>query len=169
MEPIEILQKLTTCWCEALAASPGGAPMSCCMVASDPVIPNCCAGFAWTRIIAIQPVYPGGQPQRCVPPGWKIVLELGISRCAPPICGDGAQNPCCENEAVAVNVQQGDFFAAVRAFGCCLTARPTDPYADFVSPDQVQLGAWAVDDPSGGCVTARMTAAITTNFNCSCP
>ena len=86
MEPIEMLQALATCWCQALANTVGGAPASCCMVASDPVIPSCCEGFAWVRMVSMVPVYPKNTgPTRCNHPTWKMVVELGISRCAPPV------------------------------------------------------------------------------------
>jgi hypothetical protein len=171
-EPIEILQQLTQCWCDALALSPGGAPGKCCMVASDPVIPVCCDGFAWVRMTSMTPFYPkhpgGSGPSRCVHPMWKMAVELGIARCAPPICGDGLQNPCCENEADAVNVQFGDFAAFSRALGCCLpTPPPGDPWGGIQS-DQITIFGFAMDPPSGGCVTGRGTATIQMQLDCSC-
>lgn len=166
MTPEELIFKVSQCFCEQLALSIGGAPAACCVVSSDPVIPNCCAGFAWVRITGIRPVAP--QNDRCIPASWALEVELGISRCAPPVCGDGAQNPCCDNEAAAVNVQMGDWAAMVRALGCCLLARPTDPYADYISGDEVIYGSFRVDDPGGGCVTVRMDAAIKFWNNCSC-
>lgn len=168
-DPTELLQKLATCWCTALGESVGGAPATCCMVSSDPVIPTCCDGFGWVRMVGLAAVYPGsGQPTRCNHPTWAMHVELGISRCA--VCiDDGLQNPCCDNEAAAINLQMGDFAAFTRALGCCLLARPADPYADSVSSDQVRIGSWVVEDPSGGCVTARGTATISFAMHCTCP
>jgi hypothetical protein len=136
------------------------------MVASDPVIPNCCEGFAWVRILGMTPDY-GNRNQKCVPPIWKMVVELGISRCAPPVCGDGMQNPCCENEADAVNVQLGDYAAMVRTLGCCLLPRIRQEDSCF-GGDQILAGPWAVDEPSGGCVSSRMQATITIFGECGC-
>lgn len=173
MEPFDILTQLAECWCAQLALSIGGAPATCCVVTNSPVIPSCCDGFGWVRMLSITPVYPsnknGAGPSRCAHPMWSMAVELGVSRCAPPVCGDGMANPCCDNELSASNVQFGDFKAWTLALGCCLVATNPDPYADSIGRDQVTMGVWSVADPEGACVTATGTAAIQFSMFCDCP
>lgn len=170
MDPLSVLQLIAECYCTALATSIGGAPGSCCVVSSDPVIPECCNGFAWVRMTNMQPVYAPNQPNNCggAPATWKMYVELGIARCAPALCG-AMENPCCENEAAAVNVQFGDWQAAVAAVTCCLTKKPADPYAYSIKPSQVIVGNLVVDDPSGGCVSQRLSASIQFDSCIPCP
>lgn len=160
MSPEEILFNLGDCFCALLAAG-SAPPASCCVITADPVIPDCCSGFAWVRSTGAL-VVPYDVRQRCLPPVWALGVELGISRCAPATCGNLA-NPCCENEAAAVLVQLADFASMQRALLCCLPAIAGGPKLD-----QINIISWAVDEPEGGCVTARMLANIEYYNQCAC-
>lgn len=160
MTPEEILFNLAECLCDQLAALPN-PPATCCVVANDPVIPDCCPGFAWVRTTGSQPV-PYAKENRCLPPYWAFGVELGVSRCAPETCGNLA-NPCCENEAAGALALMGDFGAMQRAVLCCLPGLPGGP-----ALDQIAITNWAPDEPTGGCVTSRMLVAIKHANLCYC-
>lgn len=159
MTPEEILFNLGDCLCQALEdTNPVG---SCCVVAVQPVVPNCCDGFAWVRTTGSL-VVPYDPRQRCLPPVWALQVELGISRCAPGFC-DALSNPCCENEAAAALVLMADFAALQRALLCCLPAIAGGPKLD-----QITITGWTVGDPEGSCVTGRMLASIEYFNSCAC-
>lgn len=158
-----MLTRLTACFCASLTDSVGGAPADCCLVSAAPVVAECCAGFAWVRVVSIAPV--NQTPSRCIPPTMVMTVELGIDRCAPALCG-GLSNPCCASEAEAANVMLGDFAAMQLALGCCM------PVKDYSGPamDQIVLGPWQVGPPEGGgCLRNIMTATITYANQCACP
>lgn len=166
LSPEDILVRLRDCFCEQLALSPGGAPAECCIVATSPVIAQCCAGFAWVRILTAYPSHPfpalTQAAERCLPPVWAMQVELGVSRCAPAPCGP-LSNPCCDEELDATLILLGDFTAMVSTLGCCLT-----PTNGGLGKDEVVMGPWIVSEPDGGCVESKMTATIRFVNGCSC-
>ncbi len=160
MTPEEIVFNLGDCLCQLL--EDGENPVgSCCVVATAPVIPNCCQGFAWVRPTG-STVVPYDPRQRCLPPVWNLGVELGIARCVAGNCGV-LENPCCENEAAAALVLMSDFTALQRALLCCLPAITGGPKLD-----QITIQGWIVEEPEGGCVTGRMLATIEYYNSCAC-
>lgn len=167
MDPIDILSALVACFCTNLESSPGGAPGQCCLVSTAPIIPECCGGVAWVRALQIYPTlqFPAVDqtPSRCRPPMWAMVVELGLDRCAVPVCDD-LGNPCCDLEADATNVLLGDFAAMNKTLTCCFPGGNPDAPAR----DQIVPGPWVVGDPEGGCIRSTMTATIQFTQFCSC-
>lgn len=158
----EILTNLRDCWCEALSTHPLGAPESCCLV-TNVVVADCCAGFAWVRLIGAYPAtkFPAqdGSAQKCRPDIWALQVELGVTRCAPEQCGSTG-NPCCDSELEGVILGSVEDFQRMRqVFACCLN----------VPSDEVVLGRFSTADPSGGCITSTMQATIRTTDHCGCP
>jgi hypothetical protein len=164
MDIADILTGLTDCLCEQLAAT---LPVAqCCLVASDPIVPSCCNGFAWVRLLDTYPTKNGvtldQTPDRCLPPVWAMRVELGVERCAPATC-DALDNPCCDAERDSVMDLLSDFAAMQRALLCCLPNLPDGP-----RKDEVVLGPFRPQAPLGGCVRATMTATIRYLNHCAC-
>lgn len=156
-DPAVLLDLLSACVCAQLAESIGGSPATCCVVASPPVIPNCCEGFAWVRAVGISPTEafpsPGYAPSRCTTPDWILAVEMGVSRCAAKVC-DELGNPCCDNEATATAIALSDYAALREAFLCCFTE------AAELQLDLVEIGPWVPGTPEGTCVQSTMTGNI---------
>lgn len=161
MTPEELLFNLGACLCDALEASPGGATGTCCVVATQPVVPECCEGFAWVRTTG-SVVLPFEVRQRCLPPVWALQVELGVTRCAALPCKE-LGNPCCDPEADATLTLLGDFTAMQQALLCCLPAIAGAPKLD-----QITIQGWTVDEPLGACATSRMLASIEYLNSCAC-
>lgn len=148
---------LQACWCNLLATSLGGAPAACCVTAGRPIIPDCCGGFAWVRLLGAYPSvsFPAAatQPQRCFIDTWALQVEIGITRCAPQPC-DVMGNVCCTNEEEAAAILMDDFNRMRQLFTCgCLG----------LSSDSVIPGQWKPYGPEGECLGATMTATIFTS------
>lgn len=165
MTPEDILRLLAACFCEQLAASAGGAPGTCCVLAQEPVVADCCAGFAWVRPVTAFPSdhfpAPGAEPNRCAPPVWGMGVEIGVTRCAPEPCSS-VGNSCCDAESDALAVLMSDFNAMQTALLCCLTPRNGD-----LGKDEVVIGSWT-NTSTGGCMISKMTATIRFLNGCSC-
>lgn len=158
----DILALLQACWCERLATSLGGAPAQCCVSVGPPAFIECCGGIAWVRLVSAYPTtsFPShtNQPQNCQLDTWAIVVEVGVTRCAPEPCDDGS-NICCTANAAASDILNSDFKAMRGLFSCgCLNMNPKD----------IVVGSWSVYGPDGGCVGSRMTATLLTSGNCDC-
>lgn len=150
---------LRDCWCAQL----GDTVSTCCITAGEPVIVECCSGFAWVRLIGAYPSVAFPQQfavaDRCRIDTWAIQVELGVSRCAPEPCGVlGAA--CCEAELTAALVQWDDFARMRRVFSCCLLAS--------IRPDEMIPGPWRVAGPEGECITSAMTATLFVSDSCEC-
>lgn len=165
MNPADILAALIACFCENLALTTRGAPQNCCIVSGDPVLPDCCAGLAWVRLLSAYPSqsFPQADSKgdRCRPPVWAMVVELGVDRCAVPPC-DALSPACCELETNAALDQLSDFEAFRRTLGCCLT-QSTD-----LALDEVVMGAWSPGESQGGCQRSTQTATIRWIDICPC-
>lgn len=165
MNPADILAALIACFCENLALTTRGAPANCCIVATDPVVPDCCPGFAWVRILSAYPSqnFPqaDARADRCRPPVWAMQVELGVDRCAPSPC-DAMSASCCTAETDAALDQLSDFEAFRRTLGCCLTLS-TD-----LGLDEVVMGVWSTGVSQGGCLRSTQTALIRWIDICPC-
>lgn len=165
MNPADILATLIACFCENLALTTRGAPANCCIVATAPVVPDCCPGYAWVRIVSAYPSqrFPqlDSSADRCRPPTWAMVVELGVDRCAPEPC-EAMSPSCCEAETNAALDQLSDFEAFRRTLGCCLTLS-TD-----LALDEVIMGVWATGQSQGGCLRSTQTATIRWIDICPC-
>jgi hypothetical protein len=159
MFPFDLLSAILACYCQQLNLNPN-PPSECCLVTGAPVVGDCCAGFAWVRVLNIYPTrsFPAldQTPDRCIPPVWAMQVELGIDRCAPAIC-DTAGNPCCDSELVGVAQQLLDRDAMIRALYCCLPALD-EPGAPRM--DEILTGPWVANGAEGGCYSSTMTATI---------
>lgn len=158
----DILSNIRDCFCILLAESPGGSPASCCITAGTPVIADCCAGFAWVRLVSGYPTqtFPSHAniTNNCMVDTWALNVEVGVARCAAQPC-DTAGNVCCDANEAANDILMGDFKAMRALFSCGCTGLDT---REFV------VGNWTVGTPAGGCIDSRMTAVVLTSGNCDC-
>lgn len=158
----DILADLKRCFCSLLASSPGGAPATCCITAGTPVIADCCAGFAWVRLVSAYPTQTFPQhaltTNNCMFDTWALNVEVGVARCAAQPC-DTAGNVCCDANETANDILMGDFKAMRQLFSCGCTG---------LSPREVVVGNWTVGTPSGGCLDSKLTAVILTSGNMDC-
>lgn len=149
----DLLVALQTCWCNSLQESLGGAPAACCVIAGEPVVADCCQGFAWVRLITTYPTheFPSQdfEPHRCPLGIWASVVEIGISRCAPKPCGV-LSNACCDAEMDATLILLDDAARMRNILSCCVG----------VPADSVIPGQWQVQGPQGGCITSTMRATF---------
>lgn len=155
----EALVALRDCWCLQL----GGTVATCCLTAGQPVIPDCCDGFGWVRMVGAYPSVNFPQllatPERCRIDTWAVQVEIGVARCAPQPCG--ATGPtCCEAELTAALIQMDDLSRLRRLFTCCLT--------DTIRADETIPGPWRVVGPEGGCISSVMTATLLISDFCGC-
>ncbi len=149
----DLMQAIQACWCEALEDSLGGPPAECCWVAGDPVVAECCGGYAWVRFVSSYPTldFPAqdAEARRCPLNTFAAVIELGISRCAPSSCGN-TENSCCESELDAALILLDDYARARFALQCCVP----------LPGDAVIVGNWTTQGPQGGCLTGVLSATI---------
>lgn len=163
--PIEdLLVSIQNCWCEALQDSVGGAPATCCIIVGQPVVPDCCSGFAWVRMLSAYPTldFPSQDTEahRCRVDTWAAVIEIGVTRCAPQPC-DPLGNPCCDSEFDATLAMLDDFARLRRLLSCCVG----------VPADSVVPGQWAVQGAGaeGGCLTNAIQATFRfASGDCGC-
>lgn len=160
----QLIDIIEACYCAALASNPN-PPAQCCLVASNPVVPDCCDGSAWVRPTAVTPL-PTETATRCIPPSWVLEVELGIRRCAPSTCGN-LDNPCCASEDSAVTQTFHDRDAMTEALLCCLPGSTDGGLYPMM--DDIIVGAWTVIDSDGACYGSRMTAQIRFYNGCACP
>lgn len=164
--PADLLAALSACLCENLASTSAGAPGACCVVATAPVVPDCCPGIGWVRVVSAYPsqAFPQPDPRgdRCRPPVWAMVVELGVDRCAPSPC-EAMSPACCEMELAAALDQLSDFDALRLTLVCCL------PAATDLRLDEIVLGVWTVGESQGGCLRSTMQATVRWVDSCSCP
>lgn len=160
MTPEELMAAVLACWCDLLASTTDGAPASCCWVAGTPAVADCCASFAWVRMVNSYPTeffpQPYNQAKKCPALTWAIVVEVGVTRCAanPSNCDDPNGNPCCDAEEAVAAALFSDFQAARRLFSCgCIG----------LASDQIIPGRVQTYGPEGGCVgiTAQATFQVT--------
>lgn len=148
-----LLAAIQECWCDKLATSLGGAPADCCSISGEPVVADCCSGYAWVRLINAYPTldFPAQdtEARRCPLGLWAAVIEIGISRCAAQPC-DTLGNVCCESEAAASAILLDDFDRMRFVLDCCLG----------IPGDTVVPGQWSVRGPEGGCLTSSMRATF---------
>lgn len=154
MTPEDLLAAIQCCWCATLEGSLGGAPATCCVTAGAPSIPDCCAGYAWVRLVDAYPsvAFPQvqTQPQRCIIDTWAIQVEVGIQRCAPQPC-DTLGNVCCDAEKDAAAILLDDWRQIRKLFTCgCIG----------LSSDQIIMGKMTVYGPQGGCNGVSMKATL---------
>lgn len=155
----EAVVALRDCWCAAL----DDTVATCCITAGIPVIVECCAGYAWVRLIGAYPSQAFPQQlataERCRIDTWALQVEIGVARCAAEPC-DMLGAPCCEQELVAAVELMEDFARARRVFTCCLT--------DTLRSDEIIPGAWKVSGPEGGCIVSTMNATLFISDPCGC-
>lgn len=157
----DLLVAISACWCTALQDSVGGAPATCCLIGQDPVVPDCCPGFAWTRLVS---AYPAGdfpnqlnEALRCGHGLWGAVVEIGITRCAPEPCG-ALDNSCCDAEMDTTLTMLDDFARMRSVLACC-----TDIPRDAIVPGTFRTQG------GGGCITSAMQATFRfSSGDCSC-
>jgi hypothetical protein len=154
MTPADVLAALESCWCQQLQDSLGGPPAVCCLTSGAPVVPECCGGFSWVRLIGAYPsiAFPqvAAAPQRCFIDTWALQVEVGITRCAPVPC-DSLSAACCTAEADAAAILLDDFTRMRMLFTCGCIGLPSD----LIIP-----GAFKVYGPEGGCIGGSITATI---------
>jgi hypothetical protein len=153
LNPSDTLAAVQACWCELLESTVGGAPAQCCVVVGVPALVDCCAGFAWVRLVNAYPTTnfprPYNEATKCPLLTWALVVEVGITRCAAQPC-DPLGNACCDAEAESSAQIMSDFAAAAKLFLCgCIG----------LAPDQIVPGQVRPYGPEGGCVglTAQAT------------
>lgn len=170
MDPLAILLALQDCWCDALIdpQTQESTVAVCCITASTPVLPDCCGGFAWVRLIGAYPTAefpsPVRQAIRCRHDLWALSVELGVARCIPEPC-DVLGQPCCDGELIGALSVLDDFARMRRVFGCCL---PVPGGADGLKSDEMIPGNFVVGAPVGTCVTRTMQATILSSSYCGC-
>lgn len=162
----ETLSTLVACLCDQLASNPN-PPAECCLISASPVIPKCCVGFAWVRPVTVFPTdnFPSqgyDTSNNCLPPSWGVTVELGVSRCAPGNC-DPTGNPCCSAEATSLTQALADRRAMTVALQCCLVAA-----VPLLKSRDIEMGAWTLNDPTGGCRQGTMQATIRFDETCDC-
>lgn len=149
----DLLVSIRDCWCNVLVESLGGPPAACCIIAGEPVVAECCQGFAWVRLINSYPTHEfpaqDTEPHRCPLNIWASVIEIGISRCAPQPC-DILDNSCCEAEMDASLILLDDFARMRNILACCIGT----------APDSIVPGQWQVVGPQGGCITSSIRATF---------
>lgn len=171
MSPEDVLTALQECWCEQL----GDTVAVCCITASVPVVPECCAGFAWVRLVGAYPSmnFPAllGTPERCRIDTWALTVEIGVVRCVDPPC-DALGQPCCDAELVGAIGVLDDFARMRRTFSCCLPTIEivTQPFDEIekLRSDEIIPGTFAVGTPQALCLPRSMQATIFTSSPCSC-
>lgn len=156
----DLLVAIQTCWCETLQDSVGGAPAACCLIAGEPVVANCCEGFAWVRLVNAYPstAFPDQEVEavRCGTGGMAAVVEIGITRCAAQPC-DVLDNACCDAEMDMVMVQLDDYARMRKILRCCVGVP-----GDFVVPGRF------TSENKGGCLTSAMQATFRWLDLCGC-
>lgn len=154
MTPSDILAALEACWCSILATSLGGAPGTCCTAAGSPSVADCCAGFAWVRLVGGFPStnFPAleSRPSNCLTAEIAMQVEVGITRCAPSPC-DQTENVCCDAEAAANVILMDDWKMLRKLFACGCIGLPNSA---------IILGPMKVYGPEGGCLGVVATATL---------
>lgn len=169
MDPESVLTALQECWCAQL----GDTVAVCCITASVPVVPECCAGFAWARLVGAYPsvAFPQllGTAERCRIDTWALTVEIGVVRCIDPPC-DALGPPCCDAELVGAIGVLDDFARMRRTFSCCLpTTEITTAFGvEKLRGDEIIPGPFAVGTPQALCLARSMQATIFTSSPCSC-
>lgn len=155
-----ILDALLGCLEEQMARVPS-PPGSVCMRPGDQVAllisrttDECCTGLAWVRLDSIYPStnFPTQEEgyTKC-PPGWAVVVELGVARCAP--VGDEDHLPSCDKWTETVNHVTADA-AALRRTILQFQALPDFRFTQTVS------GTWGALAVEGGCVGGAQTVTV---------
>lgn len=170
MDPEAILLALQECWCAALIdpVTQQSTVAVCCITASLPVIPECCGGFAWVRLVGAYPTldFPRqlNAAERCRHDQWALTVEIGVARCVPEPC-DALGTPCCDAELVGAMDVWDDFARMRRVFGCCL---PVPGGADGLKSDDIIPGAFTVSPLQGTCLPRSMQATLRSISYCGC-
>lgn len=170
MDPEAIMLALQTCWCEALIdpVTLVSTVDACCITASTPVIPECCGGFAWVRLVGAYPTLNFPQllssAERCRHDQWALDIELGVARCVPEPC-DVLGQPCCDGELIGAMAVWDDFARMRRVFGCCL---PVSGGAVGLKSDDIIPGVFGVAQLQGTCLVRTMQATIRSVSFCGC-
>ncbi len=153
--PEDIIQTLGACWCAQLATSVGGAPGICCPVsAGSPSGADCCAGYAWVRVLGSYPTTlfptPETRPTNCFTAEIALQVEVGVTRCAPQPC-DATENICCDAEAEANAILMDDMKQIRALFRCGCLGLPNSA---------IILGNTKVYGPEGQCLGVVATATL---------
>jgi hypothetical protein len=160
--PQDLLLTMQDCFCLELQ-SVSIPPATCCIVSGQPVIAECCAGYAWVRMTGARPAdaFPGAtnRNHRCHSGVFAAELEFGVARCAAEPC-DFTGPACCTEELDVAMLLQEDYAAMRRTLQCC--AR------DELQGDEIVVGPWRVQGPQGGCIAGVMTATVRWMEGCSC-
>lgn len=162
----EILVAVRDCWCQQL----GDSVSTCCLTALRPVVPECCAGFGWVRLLGGYPSVgfpePVQEPVNCRIDTWAIVVEIGVTRCAPQPC-DILGPPCCAVELEAAVTTMDDLSRFRRVFSCCLPALLGPDGRPIVKSSEIVLGQFEVKQ-NGTCIDFTGQATIYVADACGC-
>lgn len=167
--PEQIMLAIQACWCEQLKDAQGVSTVgACCITATVPVVAECCAGFAWVRLVGAYPSmnFPAllGTPENCRLDTWALTVEIGVARCVPEPC-DVLDNSCCEGELAGAVGIWDDFARMRRLWTCCLPVRGA---AEGLRSNEIIPGAFQVGQRQGNCVTRSMMATLFTDSSCGC-
>ena len=152
-----------------LALTRGGAPAKTLVGHGEVAWDECCAGFAYVRLVRLFPadgVVDAADQRRCRT-GLAADMELAVLRCAPMPTEtlDAIAPPTAEEQTLAARVVAEDGIAMMATLGALAAAWADVRYLDVV------LGSWTPLGPTGGCMggvvpftvelpsTARITAA----------
>lgn len=164
-----LVQAVSDCLCAQLAATIGGPVARCCpQPGSAVVIDDCCEGTAWVRLDRVDAVAAGDRRvpatdvswggRECGPALARVILGLGVMRCAATVDEAGTP-PGCDELAAETRRMFSDVDALFAAALCC----QSDVEVVDASPVQV-----VPQGPAGGCVGAELLVAYTVDL-CPCP
>lgn len=164
-----LMSAIARCLCTNLVDTIGGPPGRCCAIPGSAVIlDDCCDGTGWVRMDRVDAIPAGtldiqrtmyswgGAP--CGPDLFRLILGVGVMRCAATIDEAGTP-PSCERLEFETQRWLSDVDAIYRAALCCVD--------DNVQVYQVDPLVLAPLGPAGGCVGGELTVAYTVDL-CPC-
>ncbi|MER6828897.1 hypothetical protein ABT352_23150 [Streptosporangium sp. NPDC000563] len=168
-----LAEELLGCFCEALAASVGGAACRCSILPGAQVAADLCCdcgdgnGQAWVRVAEMWPTTAAwpqrvAQVERCPLNLWAVELEVGAYRCAAKVDNRG-RFPSADRMTRDAEVILDDAAAMRRAVTCCFR----DSEEGRRSARKLLVGAWRPLGPDGGCVGGQMSVTVSA-YDC-CP
>lgn len=151
-----LLTRLRECLCLNLAATVGGSPARCCVVAGNAVaLDDCCDGTAWVRFEQIEgsdlDAFPGPSNLQstgsCGQTIAAITVGIGVMRCASTMDEDGNAPDCAALEHEAL-IMASDIDALFKTAHCC-----ADEAQGVILSS---IGQYSPQGPQGGCVGGEL-------------
>lgn len=167
--PAEFAQIVLACLNTEITAGPFPIPgEKICLRFGERVDPTigttedeCCTGLAWVRVVSVDNLINGDDPNQCVYLKQRLTLELGVARCLP--WGTRQAGPTCDEWTTVALRGDADQQAMQRAV-CC--ARQAIVFAQPELAQAVLQGTYEASGPNGNCVSG--TTQMTIDYDCGC-